>query len=187
MFCTRKLQFFGIVHCCTPEDPFFSCLPIRFGTCSCSHCLRVVHCACWFVGFSSAMHSVQCSLSCQHQSSCCLLVLRCVFVVMSTSIFSAFCTSTMLLAGSSFLVCKVCVCCHANIIFSAFFVCNVCCHVNINLAGSSFLVCKVCVCCHINIDLQRFLCVHCAACWFFVPRLQSVCSLSCQLSLSSLR
>ena len=156
------------------------------------------------------------------------------FIVVSTPIFRTFCASTMLLVGSSFLVCKVCVRCHVNIIFSTFFVCNVRCRVNVNLqrflrihracwfckvcvmstsssaffamfvvmstsifsafcastmllVGSSFLVCKVCVRCHVDIDLQRFLCIHHAACWFFIPHLQSVCSLSCQLSLSSLR
>ncbi len=125
MFCTRKLQFFGIVHCCTPEDPFF--FPV------CQSVLAHVH----------------------------------VLVV---------CALSTVLVG--LLVPRLqCI------------VCNVRCHVNTNLqrflrtmllAGSSFLVCKVCVRCHVNIDLQHFLRVHRTACWFFIPRLQSVCLLSCQ-------
>ncbi len=83
-----------------------------------------LHAACWF--FIPCLQSV-CLLSCRHRSSalsacsppCCLLVLRsssakCVFVVMSTSIFSAFCASTVLLVGSSFLICKVYAHCHVN-------------------------------------------------------------------------
>ena len=109
VLCTQKLQFFGIFHCCTPD--FFPVCQSVFGMFMFS-LSRLFFCALStvLVG-SSAMHR-------------CIV---CVFGVMSTSIFSTFCTSTMLLVGSSFFVCKVCVHCHVNINLQCFLCVNLCC------------------------------------------------------------
>ncbi len=159
-----KLQFFGIIRCCTRNFSRSSLLFIFF-----------VLIPCFVLGNFSSSVSFIVALQKIRFFPVCQSVLAHVHVLVV-------CALSTVLVG---LLVP-----HLQSI-----VCNVRCRVNTNLHAACwfFVPCLQSVCLlSCQHHLQRFLRVQCSlscqhqSCWFFVPRLQSVCLLSCRHRSSAL-